>query len=320
MGRYIVRRLLWLIPIMFIVSFITFFLMYLSPGDPARIVLSQGGFDPSQEAVDALRNQLGLNDPIWVQYGRWILNLFRGDLGKSIFTGNFVWKELLAYFPNTLKLTLLSLLMTLAISIPLGILAAVYENKFLDYIIRIFSFINGSLPGFFIAIVLILVLGIKFHILPTVSTGSPLGIWIPAFTLSIALSANYIRQIRTSIIEELGHEYIRMARARGIKERTILYKGALKCAMPSIITLAGINFGALLGGTAIIEVVCTYQGIGRLAINSITNRDYPLMQGYVLVMAFIYVIVNLIVDILHAFVDPRVKQRYMSEMIGVKAK
>lgn len=316
MGKYILKRLLWLIPIMFILSLIAFFLMYLSPGDPATIYLSQGGDAPNAEALAILREKLGLNQPIWVQYLHWLGNVLSGNLGVSIFTGNPVTKEIASYFPNTLKLTLLSLVFTLAISIPLGILAAVFENRWVDYIIRFLSFINGSMPGFFISMLLILILGIRFKWFPTVSSGNPMGIWIPTFTLSIALSATYIRQIRNAIIEELGQEYIKMCKARGIKPWSILFKGALKSTIPSILTLAGINFGALLGGTAIIEVVCSYQGIGRLAVYSITNRDYPLMQGYVLVMAFIYVVVNLVVDILHAFVDPRVKQRYISE--GVK--
>lgn len=316
MGKYILKRLLWLIPIMFILSLIAFFLMYLSPGDPATIYLSQGGDAPNAEALAILREKLGLNQPIWIQYLHWLGNVLRGNLGVSIFTGNHVAKEIASYFPNTLKLTLLSLVLTLAISIPLGILAAVFENRLVDYIIRFLSFINGSMPGFFISMMLVLILGVRFKWFPTVSSGNPMGIWIPTFTLSIALSATYIRQIRNAIIEELGQEYIKMCKARGIKSWSILFKGALKSTLPSILTLAGINFGALLGGTAIIEVVCSYQGIGRLAVNSITNRDYPLMQGYVLVMAFIYVVVNLVVDILHAFVDPRVKQRYIAE--GVK--
>ncbi len=320
MKKYIIKRLLWLIPIMFIVSLIAFFLMYLSPGDPAAIYLSQGGDAPDAEALAALREQLGLNDPVWVQYGRWVGNIFRGDLGTSIFTGNPVAQEIANYFPNTLKLTALSMALTLAVSIPLGILCAVFENKWIDVVLRVLSFINGSMPGFFIAMLLILILGVRLRWLPTISSGSALGIWMPTFTLAIALSASYVRQIRNAIIEELGQDYIRMERAKGIKEWAVLFKGALKCALPRILTLAGLNFGALLGGTSIIEIVCTYQGLGRLAVNSITNRDYPLMQGYVLVMAFIYVIVNLVVDILHAYVDPRVKQQYMKSAVRKKVR
>lgn len=313
MGRYIVKRILWLIPILLIISFVSFSLMHLSPGDPAEIYLSQGGQTPDPKALVEVRTQLGLDKPFFEQYFNWLGGLFRGDLGTSFFTKKPVMQEIATLFPKTLALTFLGMALTLVISIPLGILCATHENKIIDYIIRFCTFVNSSLPGFFAAMLLIYVLGIKLRWLPTVSSGSAKGIWMPALTLAVCLSAGYTRQIRAAIIAELGEDYIRMKRARGIKERVILYSGALRSVMPNIITLAGINIGRLLGGTAIIEIVCTYQGIGRLAVNSITNRDYPMMQGYILVMATIYVLVNLIVDLLHAAVDPRVKNRFVLE-------
>ena len=313
MGRYIVKRILWLIPILLIISFVSFSLMHLSPGDPAETYLSQGGQTPDPKALVEVRTQLGLDKPFFEQYFNWLGGLFRGDLGTSFFTKKPVMQEIATLFPKTLALTFLGMALTLVISIPLGILCATHENKIIDYIIRFCTFVNSSLPGFFAAMLLIYVLGIKLRWLPTVSSGSAKGIWMPALTLALCLSAGYTRQIRAAIIAELGEDYIRMKRARGIKERVILYSGALRSVMPNIITLAGINIGRLLGGTAIIEIVCTYQGIGRLAVNSITNRDYPMMQGYILVMATIYVLVNLIVDLLHAAVDPRVKNRFVLE-------
>ena len=317
MKRYIAKRLLWLIPVMLMISFIAFFLMYLSPGDPATIYLSQGGDAPSAEAVASLRQELGLNDSLWVQYGRWLGNLFHGDLGTSIYTGNTVMHEIVTYFPNTLRLTLLATVLTLLLSIPLGIICAVRENGILDNIVRMINFFFGSLPGFFAALMLIYFLGVKLRWLPTVSSGSAKGIWMPALTLTFTMAPAYIRQIRAAIIQELEENYIRMSRARGIRERMILYHGALKSVLPSLFTIIGMNVGHLLGGTAIIEIVCTYQGLGRLAVNSITNRDYPLMQGFVLLMAGIYVLVNLAVDILHAYADPRVKKRMIAENGGV---
>ena len=318
MRRYIAKRLLWLIPIMMLISFITFALMYLSPGDPVIILLTQDGSAPDDATVAAMREKLGLNDSFWVQYGRWLKNLLHGDLGTSIFTKHPVMQDIGTYFPNTLRLALLSMFFTLLISIPLGILTAVHENKLIDYVIRILTFTTGALPGFFAALMLIYLFGVKLRWLPTVSSGSPKGIIMPTMTLALTLSASYIRQIRAEIINELGENYIRMLRARGIKERMILYGGALKSVMPSILTLAGMRFGALLGGTSIIEIVCTYQGLGRLAVNSITNRDYPLMQGFVLMMAAIYVLVNLVVDIAHAYADPRVMNRILAENGGRK--
>ena len=313
MGRYIIKRILWLIPILLLISFVSFSLMHLSPGDPAVIYLSQGGQSPDPEAVAEVRQQLGLDKPFFQQYFSWLGGLFRGDLGTSFFTKKPVMQEIGTLFPKTLALTFLGMALTLAVSIPLGILCATHENKPVDYILRICTFINSSLPGFFAAMLLIYILGIRLRWLPTVSSGSAKGIWMPALTLALCLSAGYTRQIRAAIIAELGEDYIRMKRARGIRERVILYSGALRSVMPNIITLAGINIGRLLGGTAIIEIVCTYQGIGRLAVNSITNRDYPMMQGYILVMATIYVLVNLIVDLLHALVDPRVRTRFVME-------
>ena len=316
MKRYILKRLLWLVPIMLLISFITFFLMYLSPGDPVVILLTQDGSAPDDAAVALMREQLGLNDSVWVQYGRWLKNLLHGDLGTSIFTKHPVMQDIGTYFPNTLRLAVLAMFFTLLISIPLGIFTAVHENKWIDYVIRLFTFINGAMPGFFAALMLIYLFGVKLRWLPTVSSGSPKGIIMPTITLALTLSASYIRQIRAEILDELGEEYIRMLRARGIKERMILYGGALKSVMPSILTLAGMRFGALLGGTSIIEIVCTYQGLGRLAVNSITNRDYPLMQGFVLMMAAIYVVVNLLVDIAHAYADPRVMNQIIAENGG----
>ena len=316
MGKYILKRILWLIPIMLLISFITFFLMYLSPGDPALIFLSQGGEPPDAATLAQLREQLGLNDSVWVQYFRWLGNLLHGDLGTSIFTGNPVLVEIKTYFPNTLKLTILSMAMTLLISIPIGIFAAVHENHLSDYLIRVCTFITGAMPGFFAALLLIYFLGVRLRWLPTISSGSKNGIIMPALTLALTISAGYIRQIRAAVIEEMGEDYIRMFRARGIRENMILYRGALTSVLPSILTIAGMRIGSLLGGTAIIEIVCTYQGIGRLAVNSITNRDYPLMQAFVLLMALIYVLVNLAVDILYGIADPRVRARMIAENGG----
>lgn len=316
MASYIRKRLLLLLPVMVLISLISFFLIYLSPGDPAQIFLSQGGNIPSDAAIETLREELGLNRPLLEQYTTWIGGALRGDLGISISTGRPVAQEIITYFPNTIKLTALAMVMTLTLSIPLGILSAVRENRGTDYFIRACTFVTGSLPGFFAALLLIYLLAVKLRWLPSISTGSSRGIILPALTLTLTMSANYIRQIRAALIQELGEEYIRMTRARGIRERVVLYHGALKSILPSILTIAGINIGHLLGGTSIIELVCTYPGIGRLAVQSITNRDYPMVQGYVLVMAVVYVLINLLVDLLHGAIDPRVRARMRVEARG----
>ena len=313
MKRFILKRLLWLIPVMFVISIISFALIYLSPGDPVEIFLSKGGDIPAPAAIEAMRAKLGLNEPVWKQYITWIINIFHGNFGNSISSGCPVLSEILKYFPNTLKLTFLSMGFTLLISIPLGIWAAVKENKAIDYFIRVTAFINSSMPGFFVALILIYIFSVRLQMLPTISTGNADGIVLPTLTLVICLSASYVRQVRAAIIKEMGEEYIQMVRARGIRERAILLRSALKRTMPAILTIAGINIGHLLGGTAIIEIVFTYPGVGRQAVEAISDMDYPMIQGYVLLMAVIYVLVNLAVDVLHTFADPLVKHRIMME-------
>ena len=308
MKSYLLKRLGWLVPVMFLVSVISFLLIYLSPGDPVVLFFSKGGDVPNQAAIEAMRERLGLNAPLWQQYLSWITGVLQGDFGRSIVSGRPVLSEILKHFPNTLKLTILAMGLTLLVSLPLGILAALRENRAEDYLIRILSFINSSLPGFFAGVLLIYIFSVKLRLLPTISSGSARGIVLPTLTLVICLSATYVRQVRAALLKEMGEEYIRMIRARGVKERWIWLRSALKRTLPTILTLAGVNIGHLLGGTAIIEIVFTYPGVGRLAVQAITDRDYPLIQGYVLLMAVIYVAVNLLVDILHAYADPLVKQ------------
>ncbi len=307
MKQYIIKRLLWLIPVMFFVSAVSFMLMHLSPGDPAEIFFSKGGDVPNPAAVSAMREKLGLNEPILKQYTVWVGNLLHGDFGYSISSGRPVLSEILKYFPNTLRLTFLSMALTLLVSIPLGVLAAVKENKAADYLIRILSFVSSSMPGFFVALILIYIFSIKFRLLPVISAGNTDGIILPALTLAICLSANYVRQVRAAVIREMGEEYIRMERARGIRESSILFGSALKSSMPAILAIAGMNIGHLLGGTSIIEIVFTYPGIGRLAVQAITERDYPMVQGYMLLTATICTAINLITDVLHAYAAPLVK-------------
>lgn len=312
MGRFIAKRLLYALPVLLIISFISYFLMYLSPGDPAEIYLSKSGDAPSAEALRQLHEELGLDDPFLVRYLRWGKGVLKGDLGNSIYTGRPVAYEIAKAFPNTLKLTFLSIFFTLALSIPLGIASALNENRVWDNIIRFVCFFLGSLPGFFVSLMLMLILGVKLRLLPTISANSPKGIWIPTLTLVLTMCPSYIRQVRAAVLKELEEDYIRLLRGRGIRERTILLRDVLKSVLPSILTIAGVNTGRLMGGTAIIESICSYQGLGELAVNSITHRDYPLMQGFVLMMALIYSLVNLTVDILNAFTDPRVKNEILN--------
>lgn len=262
----------------------------------------------AQEIIDAKRAELGLDQPFLVQYGTWLRGLLTGDMGVSYVSGKKVFDTFVSKLPATLLLTCLSIVATVVISIPLGIWAAVRQDRFVDYFLRFFSFIGNSLPNFFVALLLMQLFSIKWKLLPVISNGTTLGgAILPTLTLAIAMSAKYLRQVRATVLEELGKDYVLGAKARGVRESVTLWKSVLKSAMLTIITLLALSIGSLLGGTAIIESIFMWDGVGKLAVDSITMRDYPLIQAYVVWMAIIYVVVNLITDILYHVLDPRIR-------------
>lgn len=262
----------------------------------------------AQEIIDAKRAELGLDQPFLVQYGAWLRGLLTGDMGVSYVSGKKVFDTFVSKLPATLLLTCLSIVATVVISIPLGIWAAVRQDRFVDYFLRFFSFIGNSLPNFFVALLLMQLFSIKWKLLPVISNGTTLGgAILPTLTLAIAMSAKYLRQVRATVLEELGKDYVLGAKARGVRESVTLWKSVLKSAMLTIITLLALSIGSLLGGTAIIESIFMWDGVGKLAVDSITMRDYPLIQAYVVWMAIIYVVVNLITDILYHVLDPRIR-------------
>ena len=262
----------------------------------------------AQEIIDAKRAELGLDQPFLVQYGAWLRGLLTGDMGVSYVSGKKVFDTFVSKLPATLLLTCLSVAATVVISIPLGIWAAVRQDRFVDYFLRFFSFIGNSLPNFFVALLLMQLFSIKWKLLPVISNGTTLGgAILPTLTLAIAMSAKYLRQVRATVLEELGKDYVLGAKARGVRESVTLWKSVLKSAMLTIITLLALSIGSLLGGTAIIESIFMWDGVGKLAVDSITMRDYPLIQAYVVWMAIIYVVVNLITDILYHVLDPRIR-------------
>ncbi len=311
MGRYIVRRLLLLIPIVLAVTFISFALMQLAGSDAVEEVLSNTGTVVSQETLDARRAELGLDRPFLVQYFSWLFGMFTGDMGVSYVSGHDVFQTFVSKLPATLLLMTLAVLVTIIISVPLGILSAVKQNKVTDYIIRVCCFIGNSLPNFFIALLLIYVFAVVLGVLPVISTSggsiTPQGVVLPTLTLAIAMSAKYTRQIRAVVLEELGKGYVEGAEARGIPQHTILTKNVLKCSMFMIITLLALSIGDLLGGTAIVETIFMWDGVGKLAVDSIMMRDYPMILAYVAWMAIIYVVINLIADIIYQRFDPRLR-------------
>lgn len=307
MKRHIINRLIQLIPVILGITFITFFMMRLSMTDAVDMMYGETG-GASAEVMDAKRVSLGLNETFWTQYFNWLKNAIVFDFGNSYISGESVFITFLDKLPKTILLTTVSLAITLAVSVPLGIIAAVRQNGKFDLIVRFFSFIGNSLPNFFVALLLIYFLSLKLNLFPIVGLSDSLtGVVLPAATLAVAMTAKYVRQIRALALAELSKPYIIGARARGISEFNILFKGVLKSISLTLITLVALSVGSLLGGAAIVETVFMWDGVGKLAVDAITMRDYPMLQAYVLMLSVIYVTINLAADILYGVLDPRVK-------------
>lgn len=307
MNKYIGKRFLQLIPVLLGITFLSFAMMR-AAGSDAIIELYGDKGAVAQEIIDAKRAELGLDQPFLTQYGAWLRGLLTGNMGISYVSGKDVFGTFVSKLPATLLLTALSIGATVIISIPLGIWAAVKHDKFTDYFLRFFSFIGNSLPNFFVALLLMQLFSIKWKLLPVISGGTTVqGAILPTLTLAIAMSAKYMRQVRAAVLEELNKDYVLGAAARGVRGRVILWKSVLKSAMLTILTLLALSIGSLLGGTAIIESIFMWDGVGKLAVDAITMRDYPLIQAYVVWMAIIYVMVNLVTDILYHVLDPRIR-------------
>lgn len=301
-----IKRCLNLILVMIGVSILTFSLSQIIPGDPAEIILREEGTEPTMEEINALRERMGLNDTVIVQYGRWFKNALKGDLGKSFRTGQPVSIEILDRLMATLELAVGGLIIMIILAVPMGIIAAIFKNTWIDNLSRFFSFICASLPSFWLGLLLIYFLSVKLHIFPVMGRGGLRHLFLPAFTLGVCMSATYMRLIRASLLEVLGEDFILAARGRGLKENIVIINNGLRNALIPIVTAFGMTFGHLLGGTVIIENIFSWPGVGKFLIEAIFNRDYPVIQGYVLWMALIFVLVNLAVDISYQFLDPRI--------------
>ena len=290
------------------ISFLTFLLTYLAPGDPAQIMLTSSGIMPTPSEVAALREQMGFNDPFFVQYFRWLVNALHGDFGVSFSLNKPVVELLLARLWPTLKLTIFSMVLMLVVSVPLGMISAVKKDSWIDNLVRGVTFLGVSIPNFWVGLLLMLLFCVKLKLLPVICSGGDFkSMILPAVTLAVAMSAKYTRQVRTAILEELGQDYVVGARARGVKERKILWRNVFPNSLLPLITMFGLSVGSLLGGTAVVEVIFSYPGLGSLAVAAITSNDYNLIQGYVLWIALIYMVINLLVDISYNFVDPRMR-------------
>ncbi|MFD2616148.1 ABC transporter permease [Terrilactibacillus laevilacticus] len=312
MGKYILKRLFSLIPIIIGISIIVFLIIHLVPGDPASIIL---GNNATPEAIKALNAKLGLDKPLIVQYFDWVVHLIQGNFGTSVQTDQSVLPTLINKFLVTFQLTLLSVLIGWIIAIPLGILSAVKANSVVDFILRIISMLGISIPNFAIGTLLLLILSVYFGWYPPIDYVnfwddpiSALKIFIlPAITMGIVLSAGIMRMTRTSFIETLNKDFIRTARAKGNPEGTVIVGHGLRNSMIPIITIGGMQIGYLLGGAVIVEQLFSIPGIGQYILNGIYHRDFPVVQGGVLFISLIFVFVNLIVDIIYCWIDPRIK-------------
>jgi peptide/nickel transport system permease protein len=308
MKKYIVKRLIQLIPILLGITILTFLLINVSATDVVDIMEQNTGAAYTEEQKASIRAELGLDQPLPIQYLTWLGDIVRGDMGESYVSGQPVFSTFISKLPATILLTITSILLTVLLSIPLGIIAAVWQNKIPDYLVRFFSFIGNSLPNFFVSLLLMYIFALKLGILPVMSTGLDFkAVILPTITLALAMSSKYARQVRATVLEEMNKDYVLGARARGVREKKILYFNVLKSSMLTIVTLLALSIGSLLGGTAIVESIFMWDGVGKLAVDAILTRDYPMIQAYVIWMAFIYVLVNLVTDIIYHYLDPRIR-------------
>lgn len=308
MKNYALKRLLQLIPILLAITFLSYGMMRIAGSDVVEQKMENTSGTVSQEMIDNARAELGLDKPFVVQYFTWLGNLLRGDMGTSYVSNKPVFSTFVSKLPATLLLTAVSILLTVLISIPLGIWSAVKQNTATDYVIRTASFIGNSLPNFFVSLLLMYFFAIRLGWFPVISGGVSLqSVALPALTLAIAMSAKYLRQVRATVLDELSKDYVLGARARGVKFSTTLIRSVMKASLVTIITLLTLSIGSLLGGTAIVEFIFMWDGVGKLAVDAINMRDYPIIQAYVMWMAIIYVVVNLITDLSYHFLDPRIR-------------
>lgn len=308
MKPYITKRFLLLIPIIFGLTFLTFSLLYVTPGDPAKKKLSAQGIAVTNEVLEKTREEMGLNQPFMKQYLDWLFKFLKGDLGNSFKDGTSVAGKLSKGMRYTSILAFSAFLFAVLVSIPLGIYTAVRQNRIVDYFIRFLCFIGNSVPNFLLAVLFIYFFCIFIQAFPVVAKGNVQGLFLPTLSLAIPLISRFIRQIRIAILEQLKEEYITGARARGNKETYILYRDVLHNAMISIVTVFGFSIGTLLGGSVVIESIFMWPGVGKLMMDSIYARDYPVIQGFVIISSIIYVAVNLISDICCQLLDPRGKE------------
>lgn len=307
MLKYVLKRLLMMIPVIIGISFILFCIMNLTPGDPARLILGESA---TQADVDKLREEMGLNEPFFFRYGKFMANAARGDFGKSYSTNLPVSQELFSRFPTTLRLSFFGISIAVIIGIPVGIISAVRQYTFIDTASLITALLLTSMPGFWLGLMLILIFSLKLNLFPVTGIDTWVHYILPSITLASGTMATLIRMTRSTMLEVIRQDYIRTAKAKGAGEKRIVFKHALRNALLPVVTVVGINFGILLGGAVIAESVFAIPGLGTLMINSVKMKDAPMVMTAIMFVALIAGIVNLAVDILYIYIDPRTKTQY----------
>ncbi|UUV17145.1 ABC transporter permease [Fusobacteria bacterium ZRK30] len=307
MHKYIFKRLLLLIPVLLGVSFLVFSIMSFTPGDPAQLILGESA--PKAQVL-ALREEMGLNDPFIMQYGRFVLNAVQGDFGRSYTSGREVFGEIFQRFPNTLILAIIGVIIAILIGIPVGIISATKQYSIMDSVSMIAALLGVAMPNFWLGLMLILFFSVGLGWLPSGGFGGWSSLILPSITLGTGAAAIITRMTRSSMLEVIRQDYIRTARAKGVTEKKVINKHALKNALIPVITVVGLQFGYLLGGAVLTETVYSWPGVGRMMVEAIRSKDTPVVLAAVLFLATTFSIVNLFVDILYGFVDPRVKSQY----------
>ena len=309
MGRYILKRVLQMIPILLLLTFCTFTLMSLAPGDPAEAKLKAQGIIPSPEALEQTREEMGLKDPFLVRYGKWLFNAVRGDLGISYKKGTSVRDDMIRATGKTALLALSALLFSLTVSLPLGIAAAVFQNSVVDYIVRFLSFLWNAIPRFLAAILLMYLFCIRFKMFSVIGQGRLRDLVLPVLAMSLGLISSFSRHIRSETLEQMGKSYVAGAMARGDEKWRILFKNILHNSLLTLLTIAGLTTAGMLGGSVVIETIFGWPGLGKMAMDAITNRDYPVILAFTVWMCMIYMIINLLTDLAYRKVDPRVNDQ-----------
>ena len=304
MLKYLIKRLLSIVPVLIGMSLLLFIMLHSLPGDPAQVLAGQMA---SPEDIEQIRVQLGLDKPLYTQYGKFIVNLVKLDLGRSARTQNPVIEEIWARLPNTILLSVVAIVLACLFGIPAGVISAIRPYTWVDYLVTSTALFGVSMPVFWLGLMLVVVFSVILQWLPAGGTGGVEYLILPSITLAAFVVAIIARMTRASMMESLGQDFVTTARAKGLKENVVIIRHALKNALIPIITVIGLQFGSLLGGAILTETVFAWPGMGRLIVDSILARDYPMIQGSILIFGLLYVLINILVDMLYAFVDPRIR-------------